>query len=520
MKLTQGTILQNYTIIEAIGEGGMGEVYLAEETLLGRQVAIKWLNPSLTNDPQFSERFINEARIQAKLVHPDIVALHNFLVEDGVYYMVMEYAEGEMLKELIAITGHIPEARTMHIFRQIIRALGYAHSKQIIHRDIKPSNIMIDAQDNIKIMDFGIARLMRDKHLTRTGIVSRGSNLRVADNKFYTNYGILNHSGSILNMGSTAKNLFNARIANFKFQDTVSYNAYVQLYLGHNDFYHESQGLLNPTHDFHFDSNWYVSAPPRSNALNVSYNWFEDSIVEIVCPPGGIPTNYVCYTELDLDPNVFVEVPERMAVALASEKEGNYLAANDTYRAILDEDMDAESTIMLDALDAYYRTSPLVGDTPSETEAYLLGKISQYASDSPVLKKYAEDYTVKSYLNTKDYQAAIDMIQIRLANPESEIDSLLAVMDLEIVLLLAAMDQSKRPITTKYTQYIYPNRKVYNARHAEHWDKLNQLYNTEEDLVPIPNSSVISSNYPNPFNPSTTISFSIPEDSRFEADNL
>ncbi|MCB5253510.1 MAG: T9SS type A sorting domain-containing protein [Candidatus Cloacimonadaceae bacterium] len=106
------------------------------------------------------------------------------------------------------------------------------------------------------------------------------------------------------------------------------------------------------------------------------------------------------------------------------------------------------------------------------------------------------------------------MIQVRLTDPESEIDSLLAVMDLEIVLQLAAMDQSKRPITTKYTQYIYPNRKVYNARHAEHWDKLNQLYNTEEDLVPIPNSSVISSNYPNPFNPITTIAFSIPEDSK------
>ncbi|MDP3114011.1 MAG: bifunctional serine/threonine-protein kinase/formylglycine-generating enzyme family protein, partial [Candidatus Cloacimonadaceae bacterium] len=86
-----------------------------------------------------------------------------------VYYMVMEYAEGNMLKELIAMTGPIPEPRALHIFKQIVNALAYAHSKEIIHRDIKPSNIMIDASDNIKVMDFGIARLMSDGHLTRTG---------------------------------------------------------------------------------------------------------------------------------------------------------------------------------------------------------------------------------------------------------------------------------------------------------------------------------------------------------------
>ena len=167
--IEMGTILANYRIKNLLGTGGMGEVYLAEETLLGRQVAIKRLNPLLTNDPQFSERFVNEARIQAQLVHPNIVALYNFFIEDGIYYMVMEYAEGNMLKEVIGMTGPIPEQRSLHIFKQIISALGYAHAKQIIHRDIKPSNIMIDANDNVKVMDFGIARLMSDKHLTRTG---------------------------------------------------------------------------------------------------------------------------------------------------------------------------------------------------------------------------------------------------------------------------------------------------------------------------------------------------------------
>jgi len=169
MSIIVDSVIQNYHITRKIGEGGMGEVYLAEEVLLGRQVAIKSLNPNLTSDSQFSERFVNEARIQAKLIHPNIVALYNFFIEDGIYYMVMEYAGGITLKDLIAKNGPIPEKRTKQIFNQVINALSYAHSKKIIHRDIKPSNIMIDETDNVKVMDFGIARIMSDKHLTRTG---------------------------------------------------------------------------------------------------------------------------------------------------------------------------------------------------------------------------------------------------------------------------------------------------------------------------------------------------------------
>ncbi len=152
MELKNGVILRDYHIIRQLGIGGMGEVYLAEEALLGRQVAIKRLNPQLTGDPQFSERFINEARIQARLQHQNIVGLYNFFVEEDVYYMVMEYAPGLTLKELIAQTGPIPEQRTLDIFKQIVDALGYAHSKQIIHRDIKPSNILIDHNDKVKVM--------------------------------------------------------------------------------------------------------------------------------------------------------------------------------------------------------------------------------------------------------------------------------------------------------------------------------------------------------------------------------
>ncbi len=171
MKLEPGQMIRDYQIIRPIGEGGMGEVYLANEVLLERQVAIKRLNPVFTQDPQFIQRFRNEARIQAQLTHENIVQLITFFSEADTHYMVLEYAPGHTLRDLIQQTGPIPEQRALGILRQIVAALAHAHSRGIIHRDIKPSNIMIDTEhgDRVKIMDFGIARLMTDGHLTRTG---------------------------------------------------------------------------------------------------------------------------------------------------------------------------------------------------------------------------------------------------------------------------------------------------------------------------------------------------------------
>ena len=171
MKLEPGQMIRDYQIIRSLGEGGMGEVYLANEVLLERQVAIKRLNPIYTRDPQFIQRFRNEARIQAQLTHENIVQLITFFSEADTHYMVLEYAPGHTLRDLIQQTGPIPEQRALGILRQITAALSHANSKGIIHRDIKPSNIMIDTEhgDRVKIMDFGIARLMTDGHLTRTG---------------------------------------------------------------------------------------------------------------------------------------------------------------------------------------------------------------------------------------------------------------------------------------------------------------------------------------------------------------
>jgi len=169
MKLEPGTIIRDYEIISLLGEGGMGEIYLAKQKLIGQMVAIKRLSLHLTHDPKFTERFFNEARIQSQLIHPNIVTFFNLFEHEGVYHMVLQYAPGITLRQLIQQTGPIPEQRTIPIFRQIITALAFAHEKQIIHRDIKPSNIIISEGDGVKVLDFGIARLLSDQHLTHTG---------------------------------------------------------------------------------------------------------------------------------------------------------------------------------------------------------------------------------------------------------------------------------------------------------------------------------------------------------------
>ncbi|MCB5233801.1 MAG: serine/threonine protein kinase [Candidatus Cloacimonetes bacterium] len=169
MQLEAGSFLRDYEIEKLLGKGGMGTVYLAKDSFLDRRVAIKELSPLLTADSELVQRFRNEARMQAKLNHANIVSLHSFFEQSGRYYMVMEYAEGRTLKELINQIGPIPEKRALNILRQLVSALQYAHELGIVHRDIKPSNIILDANDRVKILDFGIARIMGERGLTQTG---------------------------------------------------------------------------------------------------------------------------------------------------------------------------------------------------------------------------------------------------------------------------------------------------------------------------------------------------------------
>ncbi len=171
MVLQPGTRLRDYEIISLIGTGGMGEVYKAKELTLDREVAIKVLTSRGLDDPLFLQRFVNEAKIHARLSHSNIVDIYTFFEEAKVHYIAMQYAPGITLTELIRTTGLIPEPRALAIFRQICEALAYAHARGVVHRDVKPSNVMVDPQDGdrVKVMDFGIARLLGAQHITRTG---------------------------------------------------------------------------------------------------------------------------------------------------------------------------------------------------------------------------------------------------------------------------------------------------------------------------------------------------------------
>jgi serine/threonine-protein kinase len=164
--------LNNYRVIKKIGHGGMGLVYVAEDLALGRLVALKVLAPYLVQDPEILERFRFEARNQAQLVHANITMVYSFLVEDEQAFLVLEFIDGETLESRINREGRIVATEALPIFRKILGALGYAHSKGVIHRDIKPGNIAFTSEGNVKIMDFGIALNIEETgRLTRTGHV-------------------------------------------------------------------------------------------------------------------------------------------------------------------------------------------------------------------------------------------------------------------------------------------------------------------------------------------------------------
>jgi len=153
-----GTSLSHYRITEKLGQGGMGEVYRAEDTVLGRQVAIKVLPDIFAGDPERLARFEREAKLLASLNHPNIAAIHGLEAHEGTRFLVLELVEGQTLSERLK-KGRIPLDETLAICRQIAEGLEAAHEKGIIHRDLKPANLKVTPEGKVKVLDFGLAKV-------------------------------------------------------------------------------------------------------------------------------------------------------------------------------------------------------------------------------------------------------------------------------------------------------------------------------------------------------------------------
>ena len=159
-----------YRVVRKLGGGGMADVYLCEDSTLGRQVAIKVLLQRYLNDPTFVERFRREAKAAAGLNQQNLVSIYDWGEVDGTYYIVMEYVEGETLKDLIRRRGRLSGNEAVDFALQLLAAVDFAHRSGIVHRDIKPQNVMIDRSGAAKVMDFGIARA-GDSGMTQAGSI-------------------------------------------------------------------------------------------------------------------------------------------------------------------------------------------------------------------------------------------------------------------------------------------------------------------------------------------------------------
>jgi serine/threonine-protein kinase len=158
MTIAAGTRLGSYEVVAQIGAGGMGEVYRAHDTKLGRDVAIKVLPANFVNDPERLSRFQREARMLAALNHVNIATIYGLEQSGEVTCLVMELVSGETLAERVKRNGALPIEEALAIAMQIAEALEAAHEKGIIHRDLKPANVKVTPEGKVKVLDFGLAK--------------------------------------------------------------------------------------------------------------------------------------------------------------------------------------------------------------------------------------------------------------------------------------------------------------------------------------------------------------------------
>ncbi|NPC86341.1 serine/threonine protein kinase, partial [Pyxidicoccus fallax] len=153
-----GTRIHHYELIRELGSGGMGTVFLARDTRLGRRVAIKFLH---TTDPDVTRRFIREAQATALCSHENIVIIYEVGEFQGSPYMVLEFLQGQPLNKLIKGSQRLPPARAVELMVPVVRALACAHERKIVHRDLKPDNVIVTDSGGIKVLDFGIAKVLQ-----------------------------------------------------------------------------------------------------------------------------------------------------------------------------------------------------------------------------------------------------------------------------------------------------------------------------------------------------------------------
>ena len=172
-----GQVLEDrYSVDELVARGGMATVYRGTDLRLGRTVAIKVLGGLLSNDPNFVDRFIQEARATAALTHPNVVAVHDQGISSGYPFLVMEYVQGRTIREVMAHSGPFASAHALEIISAVLAGLSAAHDAGFVHRDIKPENILITNDGHIKVTDFGLARVISDTPVSdSTGAVLLGT---------------------------------------------------------------------------------------------------------------------------------------------------------------------------------------------------------------------------------------------------------------------------------------------------------------------------------------------------------